>query len=147
MTAGNGFIIVPHDPKYPNDFVVVQLSDDPAKAAQSLGLLEQQFPAAYPLLQSGYYDPHKQMASVLDDLYSKGALSWKDKGDGTGYLDRTEGSCQFCVNRHWQFPNECRYDKTKETPPPPGFLEKVAAHVVATGKPRTPQAAITVQTS
>jgi nucleoside phosphorylase len=138
LTIANGFTIVPHDPRYPNDYVVVQLSADPAKAAQALALLEQQFPAAYQSFKPDYYDPHKQMASVLDELYSKGALSWNNTGDGSGYLSRTEGSCRFCVNRHWRFPNECRYDKTRETPPPPGFLEKVAAQIVATGKPATP---------
>jgi hypothetical protein len=75
------------------------------------------------------------MASVLADLYGDGVLAWKEVGNGAGYLARTEGSCQFCVNRHWRFPNECRYDKHTEPPPPRGFLEKVAAKIVATGKP------------
>jgi len=75
------------------------------------------------------------MAAVLDDMYEKRQLSWKTRPDGTGYLTRTEGSCQFCVNRHWQFPGECRYDKTKEQAPAAGFLEQVAARIVATGKP------------
>lgn len=79
------------------------------------------------------------MASVLDELYEKRALTWHD-ADGGGYLSRTEGSCRFCVNRHWQFPNECRYDKTHEPQPPAGFLAKVAQHLVATGKPTAPGA-------
>jgi hypothetical protein len=78
------------------------------------------------------------MASVLDEMYVKGELSWSDQGSGRGYLSRNEGSCHFCANRHWQFPGECRYDKTKEPPPPAGFLAKVAARIVDTGKPDAP---------
>jgi nucleoside phosphorylase len=135
LTSVNGFTIVPPDPQYASDYVAVMLSTDPAKGAAALAWLNQQFPAGYQALQPFYYDPHAMMASVLDEMYATGTLSWKDKGDGTGYLDRTEGSCRFCVNRHWQFPNECRYDKTHEEPPPPGFLEKVAERIAATGKP------------
>jgi hypothetical protein len=107
--------------------------------------LQQQFPAASKILETGYYDPHPMMASVLQQMYSRGELSWHDKGDGTGYLARNEGSCRFCVNRHWQFPNECRYGKTVEAQPPVGYLEKVAAQIVATGK--TQEAAKTVAQS
>jgi len=78
------------------------------------------------------------MAGVLDDMVRKGQLRWQDRADGSGYLARTEGSCQFCVNRHWQFPGECRYGKTEEAAPPAGFLEQVAARVVATGRPAAP---------
>jgi hypothetical protein len=85
------------------------------------------------------------MSSVLDQMYQKGELRWEDKVDDkgrpVGYLSRTEGSCRFCVNRHWQFPNECRYGKTQETPPPSGFLERVAAQIVATGRPANPVSA------
>jgi len=116
----------------------VQLSANPAEAAAALALLQQQYATGYAMLKPFYYDPHAMMAAVLDQMYTKGELAWKEKGDGGGYLARTEGSCRFCVNRHWQFPYECRYGKTLETPPPPGFLEKVAAKIVATGKPATP---------
>jgi hypothetical protein len=78
------------------------------------------------------------MASVLDEMYANGELSWTDQGGGLGYLSRNEGSCHFCVNRHWQFPGECRYGKTQETSPQSGFLEQVAARIVATGKPADP---------
>lgn len=138
LTAANGFTIVRPDPKNPDDYVVIQLSSDPDKASASLAWLQEQFLSAYQMLIRNYYDPHIMMASVLNEMYSNHVLTWKDKGDGTGYLDRTEGSCQFCVNRHWQFPNECRYDKTKEEAPPSGFLEKVAERIVATGKTESP---------
>jgi hypothetical protein len=78
------------------------------------------------------------MASALDGMYASGDLSWSDQGGGRGYLARNDGSCKFCVNRHWQFPGECRYGKTTESSPPAGFLEQVAARIVATGKPADP---------
>jgi hypothetical protein len=122
------------DPAKPG-YTVIQLPSDPVKAAAALTLLKTQFPVAADALAPFFYDANALMASVLDDLHKSGKLTWTDKGDGTGYLSRTEGSCHFCVNRHWHFPNECRYGKTKETPPPDGFLEKVAAEVVRTGRP------------
>jgi nucleoside phosphorylase len=138
LTPANGFTITPPDPNYPNDYVIVQLASDPAAADRALVWLKDQFPEGYQALIPYYYDPHTQMASVMLDMYAKGALRWNDTGNQTGYLDRNEGSCQFCVNRHWQFPNECRYGKPKETPPPPDFLERVARIIVDTGKPPAP---------
>lgn len=140
FTTANGFTVAPPDPKFGSDYYGVLLSSDPAKAAATLAWFKEHFPAAYPVFEPFFCDPHALMASVLDDLYSQGVLSWKGKADGSGYLDRTEGSCRFCVNSHWQFPNECRYGKTQEPTPPSGFLEKVAEQIVATGKPAGPPA-------
>jgi len=137
MTPQNGFTVILPSPKYPDDYVVVQLSPDPLKAKASIALL-QQFSDSWAVLKPDFYDPHAMMAAVLDEMYTKGDLAWKERSDGSGYLARNEGGCQFCVNRHWQFPGECRYDKTKEAQPAPGFLEKVAAKIVATGKPANP---------
>lgn len=137
MTPENGITLVLPPEEYPDDYVVLQLSDDPARAKASIDLLRR-FTAAWHVLSPGYYDPHAMMASVLDDMYGRNQLSWQDGPDGGGYLARTEGSCRFCVNRHWQFPGECRYGKTAEAAPPAGFLEQVAARIVATGKPRDP---------
>jgi len=143
MTPANGITIVPPPHDYPDEYVVLQLSDDPARARASIEML-QRFAAAWQVLAPGYYDPHAMMASVLDEMYRRGQLAWKDGKDGAsgpGSLARTEGSCQFCVNRHWQFPGECRYGKTAEPPPPAGFLERVAAQIIATGKPPDPAGA------
>jgi nucleoside phosphorylase len=149
LTEDNGFSLILPDEDQPQAYTVVQLSSDPDKAAAARSWLEQQFPAAAAALRPSYYDANAMMASVLDDLYRQGKLSWTENADGTSYLSRTEGSCQFCVNRHWQFPNECRYGKTKETPPPPDFLERVAAKIVATGKPApvTPPSIMTTTTA
>jgi nucleoside phosphorylase len=135
MTVANGFRVVPPDPAFPDGYHVVQLSEDHDAAAAALALLQARFASAWRLLEPLYYEAHTMMAGVLDELYAGGALRWTDQPDGHGYLARNEGSCQFCVNRHWQFPNECRYDKPRETPEPAGFLEKVAAQIVATGAP------------
>jgi hypothetical protein len=134
MTPESGFTVVLPSVEYPDDEVAVQLSADPAEAEASLGLLRQ-VPEAWQMLEPCFYDPHALMASVLAEMYQRGELSWNVDADGSGYLARNEGSCSFCVNGHWQFPNECRYGKTKEAPPPPGFLERVAERIVATGRP------------
>lgn len=132
LTQANGFHLIPADPQKPGSYVVIRLDDDPAAA---LTLLKTKLPVAADALEPFFYDPHAMMASVLDDLYRTGTLAWMDTGTGAGYLARTEGSCHFCVNRHWSFPNECRYGKHKEQPPPPDFLERVAERIVATGTP------------
>ena len=136
MTPQAGFTLVLPSTQYPDDHVVVQLSDDPATAAASVALLRT-FVVAWNLLEPAYCDPHALMASVLDQMYDAGDLSWKYNADGTGYLARTEGGCRFCVNSHWQFPNECRYGKTQEPSPAPGYLERVAEQIIATGRPAT----------
>ena len=137
MTSINGITVIRPPHRYPDDYIILQLSADPVQAAASLAILRD-FAAAWDVLAPGYYDPHALMASVLEQMYASGELVWKNAGNGNGHLARTEGSCHFCVNRHWQLPNECRYGKTQETPPPAGFLERVAAQIVATGKPSSP---------
>jgi len=74
------------------------------------------------------------MASVMNKMYDDGELGYDD---ARNYLNRTQGGCKFCVNQYWQFPNECRYGKPAEPSPPPGYLEKVAAYIIANGKPQT----------
>lgn len=137
MTVDSGITLTVPPAGYPGDYTVLQLPPDRVAASAALSVLRG-FPEAWQILGPGYCDPHALMAVVLDDLYRKGQLRWYDRDDGSGYLARTEGSCRFCVNRHWQFPGECRYGKPDEEPPPAGFLEKVAARVVATGKPAEP---------
>jgi hypothetical protein len=143
MTVENGFeVVIDPNPTY---YIAVRLSTDSAEAAKAKALLETQFPAAYAELQPKFVDAVKAMAGVLDGMFAAGSLVWTnpvqppDQQDpaaarGPGYLGRNAGSCQFCVNRHWQLPLGCAYGKNQETPPPVGFLEKVAEFVVRTGK-------------
>ena len=136
MSPANGFTVVPGNPKYPNDYMVVRLGYDAAQSNASLAELERRFPQAKSALAPYFYDPHRMMAAVLDELYRSGTLSYTSgQTDKPGYLTRTQGSCHFCVNERWQLPLGCAYGKTKEEPPPPTFLEEVARRVCATGKP------------
>ena len=91
---------------------------------------------AWQELQWDYYNPHEQMAEALEDLYNEGKLSYHNPtSNKKGYLTRTEGSCHFCVNKHWSFPEGCPYKKNEEEPPPPGFLNAVVTEIIKHGKP------------
>jgi hypothetical protein len=106
--------------------------DPPAVLAE----LAKSYAPAYAELKPGYYDAHKMMAGVLENLYSDGTLAYTPPAKGKpGYLTRSDGSCTFCVNDHWKFPLGCPYGKTTEAPPANGFLEAVAAAMVKAGKP------------
>jgi len=141
LTPANGFTVAANDPKYPNEYVAIRLSADPAKAAAARDWLAKQFPDAFKTLVGHYSDPHASMAGVLDQLLGQGVLAVQRQDNGAGFLSRTADSCHFCVNEHWEFPLGCPYGKTKEKAPPAGFLEKVAREVAATGKPRPKVAA------
>jgi hypothetical protein len=128
-------VVVPPAEQY--DYAAFMVAPDDVGAVFSD--LETQFPERISELRSGFYDAHAMMTGVLAALYASGELTYELFGGGSaGALNRTEGSCRFCVNDHWQFPGECRYGKTDETPPPVGFLEKVAAAFVAAGSPGEP---------
>lgn len=114
-------------------FVAIEILED---LGEVLSDIRAKYPSALEELWNYYYNPHKQMSDVLEGLYNDGVLTYTDPSNNEGgFLERTEGSCHFCVNNHWKFPLGCEYDKTKETPPPVGFLQKVAAKVIAAGKP------------
>ncbi len=113
------------------DFTAIQIVSDTYLVFETL---EKQFSEALKVLSPDYYNPHKQMADVLEGLYDKGDLSYvKSTSDEKGYLTRTEGACSFCVNDHWKFPLGCPYKKPEVKAPPVGFLKKVAAEIVAAG--------------
>jgi len=103
---------------------------------QTLNALQANYGPAYSFLQANYYDVHAMLSTVLEDLYTNGEMSWVAGANGDpGYLARNTGSCDFCVNNHWEFPLGCPYKKNTEAPPAPGFLEMIAADMVAKGKP------------
>jgi nucleoside phosphorylase len=124
-----GFTILPADPAHPAYYREIQLQT--ASAEKSRDTLKQNNPDLFNRLEPFYYDAHALMAAVLKKMYDDGELSYDDTKN---YLNRTAGACRFCVNQYWQLPNECRYGKNTETPPPPGYLEKVAAYIAANGK-------------
>ncbi len=99
--------------------------------------LQRRFPASAVVLEEGFYDPHAMMFGVLADLYASGELAYGPVRDGSiEALERTTGACRFCVNDLWQFPRGCPYGKPVEEPPPTGYLEQVAAALVAAGRPQ-----------
>jgi len=119
-----------HDPrmqfqKPASGYVAAGLRQD---AAAVLAEIKRKFAAAEPELTASFYDPHRMMSDLLAELYAKGELTYtKGAGGKPGFLSRAQGPCAFCDNRHWRFPQGCPYDKPKEKPYPPGFLEKVVA--------------------
>ena len=84
--------------------------------------------AAAAQLMECFYDPHNMMAAVLQQMYSEGQLAYTNPTRGNqGFLTRSSGPCEFCVNDHWRFPKGCPYGKPDEPKYPVGFLEKVTA--------------------
>jgi hypothetical protein len=79
------------------------------------------------VIMAYYYDPFEMMASVLLDMYRAGELTYDKK---TGHLSRAQGSCHYCVNDLWQFPEGCPYEKDKEKPDEPGKLEQVVEKIL-----------------
>jgi hypothetical protein len=124
---------VPSEKK--EDFVALEVIEDEQGVMNDL---KEKYPGALSVLMKGFYDVHSTMAEVLGSLYRAKKLLYTDGINGPGYLARTEGSCRFCVNNHWEFPLKCPYNKNEEAPPPPGFLEKVAEAIAAGGKVTEP---------
>lgn len=83
---------------------------------------------AWNVLMAYYYAPIDMLASVLLQEYKANRLTYDDS---IGRLKRTEGSCKFCVNDQWQFPEGCPYGKDKETPPKGGELEAIVQEVIS----------------
>ena len=87
--------------------------------------------AAWNVLMAYYYDPLLMLAEVLQQEYNAGRLPFDSTID---HLKRPEGSCRFCLNELWKFPEGCPYGKEKETPPAAGELEEIVKQVIDTGK-------------
>jgi hypothetical protein len=121
-------------PPAPGAFATFQVLSD------EQGVIDQvhaSWPDAAERLTLAYYDPNAMMASVLEDEYRKGRLSYVDHtAPRSGFLARTDGPCVFCVNRHWTFPLGCPYGKPTEAPLPTGLLENVAAEIIRSGAAR-----------
>lgn len=97
---------------------------------QVLQELSEKFPDASKELKLDFYDPHTQMTEVLNDLYLSKKLQFSDSH---GYLERSKGACQFCVNDLWSFPAGCPYENIKEKQPPIGTLDQIASEIVKQG--------------
>jgi hypothetical protein len=129
-----------HDPRVTyvppvkeTDYVGFLIKSDKAGLVSDL---QKAAPSVAKLLGANFLDPHQMMADVLIDLLAHGVLRYGPIANGHAKaLTRTEGACCFCVNDHWKFPEGCPYDKPDEPAPATGFLEKIAAAIVASGKP------------
>ena len=86
---------------------------------------------AWNVLMAYYYAPLDMLADVLGQEYKADRLSYDPK---INRLKRPDGSCNFCVNELWEFPEGCAYGKNLETPPTEGELEKIVQEVIATTK-------------
>jgi hypothetical protein len=96
--------------------------------------IKQKYSSANAPLTNDYYDPHQMMATVLEQLYENGGLSYTNPKEGSpGFLSRGDGPCTFCVNSHWKFPKGCPYGKPDEKQYPIGFLEQVAGKMFGSG--------------
>lgn len=112
-------------------FMSIHVNSDVTGA---LSALETKYAGAYAVLKPLFYNPHADMANVMQTLFAQGKMTYvKGQNGKKGYLARTDGSCQFCVNKYWTFPQGCPYDKTTVTPPTPGFLDQVAAAIAKLG--------------
>ena len=115
------------EPPTEYSYAAFQISKD---APKIIAEIKSQYPDAYKLLSSCYYEAHNTMAAVLEDMYNQGTLSWTNDKNG-GYISRNAGPCHFCVNDHWKFPEGCPYNKIKEKPLPASFLEKAAVAFIS----------------
>ena len=104
-------------------------------AAQILAEIKEKYAGASVQLMANYYDPHRMMATVLEQLYETGQLAYTDPKNGrAGFLSRSDGPCTFCVNNHWKFPKGCPYGKPDEKQYPVGFLETVTSVMVGNNR-------------
>jgi hypothetical protein len=114
-----------------SEFGAIEITKD---APQVLEEIQKKYASAWPTLAKLYYDAHQMMASVLEDLYHKKQITFTDPhGKHPGFLTRTDGPCSFCVNKHWEFPLGCPYNKPEEKQLPVGYLEKVTHEIVKVG--------------
>ncbi|NNF34280.1 MAG: hypothetical protein HKN68_09230 [Saprospiraceae bacterium] len=105
-----------------------------------LNTLKTKYADCWAKMSWDYYNPHVQMAQVLMDLYNEGKLTYEaPKGGDKGFLQRSQGGCKFCVNKHWTFPEGCPYGKPEEDADkhiPASFISEVVKEITEKGKPQ-----------
>jgi hypothetical protein len=85
-----------------NDIVPIRIYGKDDKIKQQLSA------AAWNVLMAYYYDPILMLAEVLEQEYDSKRLVFDE---AINHLQRPEGSCKFCVNELWKFPEGCPYGK------------------------------------
>lgn len=95
--------------EYEGGYYAVQFTEN---AEQMLDSFKKGFPTAWENMEPRMYNPHLMLAEVLGQEYRAGNIAYIDGQDGhNGFLARTSGQCDFCVNDHWKFPLGCPYGK------------------------------------
>lgn len=87
-----------------NNYVPIEITKDKDPIEKRISK------AAWSVLMSYYYEPYEMLSALLIQEYKAKRLEYDDL---TGRLKRTEGSCHFCNNDLWQFPDSCVYGKDK----------------------------------
>ncbi len=64
--------------------------------------------AAWQELMGRYCEPNVLIVGALKHEFSQQRLVFNEE---TGHLDRAGGSCAYCVNEQWRFPEGCPYGK------------------------------------
>jgi len=105
-----------------NDITPIQIYGKDDKIKKKLSV------AAWNVLMAYYYDPLLMLAKALEQEYNANRLIFDKK---IKHLKRPEGSCQFCVNELWKFPDGCPYGKEKETPLNESKQKKIIQQVIA----------------
>ncbi|MCK9169508.1 MAG: hypothetical protein M0P01_03765, partial [Treponema sp.] len=62
--------------------------------------------SAWQLLLARFYDPYELITGAITTEFRNGNISFDTT---TGHLARSRGSCTFCSNGKWQFPEGCAY--------------------------------------
>lgn len=86
--------------------------------------------AAWDVLMAYHYDPIGMLADVLKQEYDAGRIAYDAS---IRRLKRTEGSCRFCANATWRFPEGCPYGKDTISTQADGELEEAVKQVIAAG--------------
>jgi len=105
-----------------NDIVPIQVSGQDDEIATQLSA------GAWGVLMAYFYDPIEMLAEVLKQEYDAGNIAYSQ---AFNRLERAGGSCHFCVNEDWTFPEQCPYKKNEEPAPEPGYLENVVNTVLS----------------
>ncbi len=96
-------------PQYSGGYYAFQFINNPYQVLANLK--ENQYDA-WKYINERLYDPHLMMADVLGAEYRDRKITYVEgQGSKNGYVARTTGQCDFCVNKHWTFPQGCPYGK------------------------------------
>ena len=93
----------------------------------SLGSFKAKYPVALIVLMHHLFDTSAIIGQGIAQEILLGNVQFNklDK-----HLARSSGPCRFCVNKTWQFPEGCQYEKPEEPEVPLENLLKVSEYVM-----------------